>query len=126
MADPVFFALVLLFLLQAKHMLADFFLQTPRMLRDRGVYAHMGRVQHAGLHALGSVVAMVVVGVPFWLAVTVSLVEWVAHFHIDWAKGRWSDYKGHGPEHAGYWRAFGFDQALHQWTYLVMLWAVCP
>lgn len=124
LADPVVFALVLLFLLQFKHLFADFYMQTPRMLRDRGVYRHMGRVQHAGLHGVGSLVALVLVGVPLGLALLIAFVEWVVHFHIDWAKGRWSDHTGHGPEEAGYWRAFGVDQALHQWTYLVIVWVV--
>ena len=124
MSDPVAFVLALLFLLQLKHLFADFYLQTPRMLRGRGVYLHMGRAQHAGVHSVGSLVAMVLVGVPVKVAFLVALVEWVVHFHIDWAKGRWSDHTGHGPDQAGYWRAFGFDQALHQWTYLVMVWVV--
>ncbi|WP_299691958.1 DUF3307 domain-containing protein [uncultured Tateyamaria sp.] len=123
MADPVTFFLVLLFLLQAKHLFADFYLQTPRMLRDRGVYLHLGRLQHAGLHAVGSLVAFVLVGVPIVTALTIALIEWAVHFHIDWGKGRWSDHTGHGPDQAGYWRAFGVDQALHQWTYLIMAWA---
>ncbi|WP_299141599.1 DUF3307 domain-containing protein [uncultured Tateyamaria sp.] len=126
MADPITFALVLLFLLQAKHLFADFYLQTPRMLRDRGRYVHLGRLQHAGLHAVGSLIALVLMGVPMGLAIAVALVEWAVHFHIDFGKGRWSDHTGHGPHQAGYWRAFGVDQALHQWTYLVMVWAVLP
>ncbi|MEL6450681.1 MAG: DUF3307 domain-containing protein [Pseudomonadota bacterium] len=126
MADPVLFLLVLLFLLQTKHLFADFYMQTPRMLRDRSRYLHMGRLQHAGLHAVGSLVAMVLVGVPVALALVVAVVEWAVHFHIDWGKGRWSDHTGHGPDQAGYWRAFGVDQALHQWTYLVMAWVVMP
>ena len=126
MADPVTFALTLLFLLQFKHLFADFYLQTPRMLRDRSVYLHMGRLQHAGLHSVGSLIAMVLVGVPVALAGVVALVEWAVHFHIDWGKGRWSDHTGHGPDQAGYWRAFGADQALHQWTYLAMVWLVLP
>ena len=125
-ADPVTFFLVLLFLLQAKHLFADFYLQTPRMLRDRGLYLHMGRVQHAGIHAVGSLVSFVLVGVPLVPALLVAIIEWAVHFHIDWGKGRWSDHTGHGPDQAGYWRAFGVDQALHQWTYLVMVWAVMP
>ncbi|MEO0864664.1 MAG: DUF3307 domain-containing protein [Pseudomonadota bacterium] len=126
MADPVTFALVLLFLLQVKHLFADFFFQTPRMLRDRSRYVHVGRAQHAGLHALGSVLAMMLVGVSLAPLVLIAALEWVAHYHIDWGKGRWSDHIGHGPDDAGYWRAFGFDQALHQWTYLVMVWAALP
>lgn len=126
MSDPVLFVLGLLFLLQAKHLFADFYLQTTRMLRDRGRYLHFGRLQHAGLHGIGSLVALVLVGVPTALALLVSAIELAVHFHIDWAKGRWSDHTGHGPDEAGYWRAFGVDQALHQWTYLAMVWAVLP
>ena len=126
LTDPVVFALALIFLLQTKHLFADFFLQTPRMLCNRGVYFHIGRLQHAGLHSAGSLLAMVLVGVSAPLAILVAAVELVLHFHIDWGKGRWSDYTGHGPDQAGYWRAFGVDQALHQWTYLLMVFAVLP
>lgn len=126
MTDPVTFALGLLFLLQAKHLFADFFLQTSRMLANRAVYMHLGRLQHAGIHAVGSLVAMVLIGVPVSLALLVAVAEWMVHFHIDWGKGRWSDHTGHGPGQAGFWRAFGVDQAMHQWTYLVMVWAVLP
>lgn len=126
MNDPVTFALVLLFVLQLKHLFADFYLQTRRMLMDRAVYWHLGRLQHAGLHAVGSLVAMVLVGVPVALALVISFGEWLVHFHIDWGKGWWSKHTGHGPDQAGFWRAFGVDQALHQWTYLVMVLLVLP
>ena len=126
LADPVIFVLILLFLLQTKHLFADFYLQTARMLRDRRVYLHMGRAQHAAVHSVGSLLALVLMGVPTGFALVVCAIEWAVHFHIDWAKGRWSDHTGFGPDQAGYWRAFGLDQALHQWTYLVMVWAVLP
>lgn len=126
MDNPVTFALVLLFLLQAKHLFADFYLQTPWMLNDRAVYAHLGRAAHAGIHALGTVPALLIVGVPLGITLIIALLEWVLHFHIDWGKGVWTDKKDHGPQNASYWRAFGFDQALHQWTYLVIAWVVMP
>ena len=122
-AEPVMFAIGLLFLLQLKHLFADFYLQTSRMLRDRARYVHVGRAQHAGIHALGSILAMSIVGVAWVPMLVIAAVEWVVHFHIDWFKGLWSDRMEHGPEDASYWRAFGFDQALHQWTYLAMVWA---
>jgi len=115
--------LILLFLLQIKHMFADYFWQTSRMLCDRGRYVHMGRAQHAGLHALGSALAFLIVGAPVPLVLAIIFAEWVAHYHIDWAKGRWSDRTGDTPTDAGYWRAMGVDQALHQLTYLAMVWA---
>lgn len=123
MSDPVTFVLVLLFLLQLKHLFADFYLQTARMLRDRSRYVHVGRAQHAGVHALGSIAAMLVCGVGVLPLLLIAAAEWVVHYHIDWAKGIWSDRQGHGPDDASYWRAFGFDQALHQWTYIIMVWA---
>ena len=116
-------ALVLLVLLQVKHLFADYFLQTPRMLSGRDEYLHLGRVQHAGLHGLFSVVALLLVGAPVVFTLVLCVVEAVVHYHIDWAKGRYSANKQHGPTDAGYWRAFGTDQLLHQLTYVAMVWA---
>ncbi|QFT59059.1 hypothetical protein FIU94_09505 [Sulfitobacter sp. THAF37] len=116
--------LLLMTLLQAKHLFADFFLQTPRMLTDKARYLHMGRVQHAGLHAGLSLLALLLVGTAPALAVAICVAEWIAHFHIDWIKGWHGERSGKGPDQAGYWRAFGVDQFLHQLTYVAMLWAV--
>ena len=116
--------LTLLVLLQFKHMMADFFLQTPRMLAARGQYLHWGRAQHAGLHGLLSALALLVVGVGPALALAISAAEVVVHFHIDWAKGRFSEARAPTPQDAQYWRAFGLDQFSHQLTYVAMIWAV--
>ncbi|OAN74085.1 hypothetical protein A8B82_18880 [Sulfitobacter sp. EhC04] len=116
--------LLLLTLLQVKHLFADYFLQTPRMLSDRARYLHLGRVQHAGVHTGLSLVALLLVGVGPMLALVIFLAEGVAHFHIDWIKGRHAESSGKGPDQAGYWHAFGVDQMMHQLTYVAMLWAV--
>lgn len=94
------------------------------MLEGRGRYLHFGQFQHAGLHAVGTLIVLVLMGVQLKLALFICAIEWVVHFHIDWAKARWSEYTGNSPDQAGFWRAFGVDQALHQWTYLVIVWAV--
>ncbi|MEM6757985.1 MAG: DUF3307 domain-containing protein [Pseudomonadota bacterium] len=110
-----------LFLLQAKHMFADFYLQTSWMLKNRDTYINPGRIAHAGIHAAGTLPVLLLLGVPARVALAIAVAEWVVHFHIDWGKGMWSARQGHGPQHASYWRAFGFDQALHQWTYLAIV-----
>lgn len=115
--------LILFCLLQIKHMFADYFLQTPRMLSGRATYLHLGRAQHAGVHAVGSAVALAIIGTPFPVLVAICLAEWIVHFHIDWGKARVSEAQGLCPNDAGYWRAAGFDQALHQFTYIAMVWA---
>jgi hypothetical protein len=116
-------ALLLLVLLQAKHMFADFFLQTPRMLAARSTYVHFGRAEHAFLHAILSFGALKICGAPLGFSVVLCAVEWVAHYHIDWVKGYHSERKKHGPTDAAYWRAFGLDQLMHQLTYIGMIWA---
>lgn len=115
--------LILLTLLQVKHLFADYFLQTQRMLSNRALYLHVGRAQHAGLHAVFSAVAYLVIGAPLIFTLILCAVEWVVHFHIDWAKGVYSERTQDGPEVAAYWRAFGFDQFMHQLTYVAMIWA---
>ena len=115
--------LILLALLQIKHMFADFFWQTPRMLAHRDRYVHTGRAQHAGLHALGSVLTLLVVGTSLPLILAIILAEWVAHYHIDWGKGLWSERFPYTPADGPYWKAVGVDQALHQLTYLAIAWS---
>jgi len=116
-------ALILLILLQVKHMFADFYLQAPRMLVDRDRYLHMGRAQHAAVHAVGSAIALMLMGAALPFVLLITAAEWLAHYHIDWGKSRYSELIGHTPTDASYWRAFGFDQALHQFTYVAMIWA---
>jgi hypothetical protein len=115
--------LILLVLFQVKHLFADFFMQTPRMLSSRAAYLHMGRVQHAGLHAAFSAVIFVIIGAPLLFVIWICVLEWVVHFHIDFGKGCHSEKAKHGPYDPGYWRAFGVDQLLHQLTYAGMIWA---
>ncbi|MEP4198538.1 MAG: DUF3307 domain-containing protein [Aliishimia sp.] len=116
-------AIGILVLLQLKHMLADFFMQTPIMLVDRARYVHVGRALHCLVHAVGSVLCFLLAGLPMGVLFLIVFAEWIIHFHIDYGKGRWSDMKNHTPNEAGFWRAFGVDQTLHQLTYVAMLWA---
>lgn len=114
--------LVLLCLLQVKHMLGDYFLQTRMMLDGRDEYWHFGRFLHAGVHAVGSFVVFLLIGAPIWFILPLILAELVVHFHIDWWKGRVTAAQNLTPADAGYWRASGVDQALHQLTYVAMIW----
>ncbi|MFT6676963.1 MAG: hypothetical protein ACJAVM_003172 [Sulfitobacter sp.] len=115
--------LTLLILLEVKHLFADFFMQTPRMLSGRARYAHLGRAQHAGVHALLSFLALMALGGAWGFVVLLCVLELVVHYHIDWLKGLHSEKTGYTPADPGYWRAFGVDQLAHQLTYVAMIWA---
>lgn len=116
--------LCLLALLQLKHMLADFYLQTPVMLANRSVYLHSGRALHCFFHVVASALCFLIMAIPFSAFILILIAEFILHFHIDYGKGVWSDRAGHSPADASYWRAFGADQFLHQLTYLGMVLAL--
>lgn len=115
--------LILMCLFQAKHMLADYFLQTKVMLDGREAYVHLGRFLHAGIHAAGSLIVFLLIGAPVAFILPVVVMEWAVHFHIDWWKGRHTSEQNLTPQDAAFWRACGMDQALHQLTYVAMIWA---
>ena len=121
MTPELLSALILIALLLVKHLFADFFLQTGRMLINRGQYLHFGRVQHAAVHAGLSAICFILVGAPIKFVILICLAEGVLHFHIDWLKGRHADHTGYTPTDAGYWRALGIDQLAHQLTYVAMV-----
>ncbi len=115
--------LLLLCLLQIKHMFADFYLQTPKMLTGRGEYFHLGRAQHAGVHVVGSALIFLLFGAPISFILIISALEWIIHFNIDFAKASYSDKKNLQPNQAAFWRATGLDQLMHSLTYIAMVWA---
>ncbi|MEW2912931.1 DUF3307 domain-containing protein [Leisingera sp. JC11] len=123
MPEYVGSVLLLLCALQVKHLFADFFLQTPKMLSGRCAYAHMGRAQHAGVHIVGSALIFLLFGAPMMFILVLAVLEWVVHFHIDFGKARFSERKKLNPQQAMFWQAMGSDQALHQLTYIAMAWA---
>lgn len=114
--------LLLLCLIQIKHMFADYFLQTKIMLDGRDQYLHFGRFLHAGVHAIGSTLVFLILGAHLVFIIPLVLAELIVHYHIDWWKGWLTSGQNLTPADAGYWRASGIDQALHQLTYVAMIW----
>ncbi|MFD0981941.1 DUF3307 domain-containing protein [Tropicimonas aquimaris] len=114
-------ALWLLAALQVKHLVADFFLQPGYMHANKGRYLHPGGLMHAGLHGLGSLGVFLAFGVAPTAAVAMAAAEFLFHYHVDWAKARLTDHWRLTPERAPFWALFGVDQALHQWTYIVLV-----
>ncbi len=115
--------LLLFCLLQIKHLFADYFLQTSRMMTGRETYMHLGRAQHAGVHGFLSVPVFLMSEAGYGFIAVLVALEWLVHFHIDWAKAHYSKTRDLHPGQARFWQAFGVDQALHQLTYVAMVWA---
>jgi len=108
-------------LFQAKHFLCDFVLQTAYLYRNKGIYGHPAGFIHAGLHALGSLPAILVLTRAPGLAAGLVATEFVVHYHVDWLK----IYVDHRfrltVQRRAYWVVFGVDQLIHQLTYTAFL-----
>ncbi|MGR3636770.1 MAG: DUF3307 domain-containing protein [Shimia sp.] len=122
--DDLYIVLLLIAALQIKHLIADFFLQTRTMIMGREQYWHMGRAQHAGIHVVGTLGVLAMFGTPPAVLIAVVIGEFIVHFHIDWAKARYSVNRNLQPDQPLYWYAMGTDQALHQLTYLAIVWVL--
>lgn len=112
--------LVLLLLLQTKHVIADFFLQNAYIIQNRRVYGHPGGLLHVAIHMAGSLAALLVVGTAPLTLAGLLVAEAVIHYHLDWSKDNFVAWRGLTPQDAMYWHATGIDQFLHQLTYLGM------
>ena len=111
--------LLLLALLQTKHLVVDWCWQTPYELDNKGKYLHWGGIQHAAKHAISTGICFVAFSPHMALAAVV--IDFLAHYHIDWAKMNLNTYwQLHPLHHAKFWWLMGADQWAHQMTYLLL------
>jgi len=113
-------ALLALALFATKHFVADFLLQTDWMHRGKGVYGHPGGLAHAGLHMLGSLPALLILGSGPLVLLLLMMGEGLVHYHIDWTKEALTRRFRTNPAHRPFWLLLGADQYLHHLTYLAM------
>ena len=113
-------------LLETKHLVADFFLQSKRQLQCKGIYGHPIGMLHAAIHAVGSCAVFLIF--PATIAVGTILVvgEFLLHYHIDWSKERLGARLNLNISENLYWRLFGTDQWLHHLTYLIYIVVLVP
>ncbi|WP_163846123.1 DUF3307 domain-containing protein [Pseudooceanicola aestuarii] len=111
-------------LFQVKHLLADYILQTGDMVAKKGIYGNLVGISHSVIHAVLTIPVLLLVGQPVLVVAVVVLVEFVVHYHIDWAKNQLSGRLRLGTTDREYWFLTGIDQALHQMTYVGILYVL--
>ncbi len=121
MDDAALAVIAALALLQVKHLLFDFFFQTPRQLALKGRYGHPAGLSHAGLHALATLPIFLVLPTTLPVAAAILAAEFVTHYHIDWLKAVIGERTGWTVRDKQYWRGLGADQFAHQMSYLAMV-----
>lgn len=113
---------LLLSLLGIKHFFADFVFQYDWMVQEKGIYGAEGGIKHAGVHAVGTfIVLMLVMSHSPWI-IPLSLADGVIHYHIDWAKQQLN--KNLTVKDNMWWAWFGADQALHYLTYVGIIYVI--
>jgi hypothetical protein len=112
--------LTVLLVLEVKHFIFDYPLQTGYQLRNKTSYGHVGGLLHAGLHVLGSSAVFLFVRPSLAVGAAVLLAEFLVHYHLDWAKGQLMKRHDLTTHDAIYWWGIGIDQMLHHLTYLAM------
>lgn len=113
--------LLLLALLQLKHLIVDWIWQPPYEHLNKGKYGHFGGIRHAGKNAIGTALCFL----PFFgiaVAILVLLWDFIIHYHIDWIKVNYSKIRElHPMKHAEFWYVTGTDQFCHQITYILLI-----
>lgn len=112
--------LLIFCILQVKHFLADFVLQTPRMIHEKGIYGASHGIYHSLVHAAGTLLAFV------WLHPIIGLAtaffDFLLHYHIDWFKNKFNRHYQLTVKDSAFWAGFGADQLAHQLTYILLIW----
>ncbi len=116
--------LLLLGAFQIKHFLGDYVLQNRYILANRRIWGHGGGILHVAIHAALTLPILLVAHVSFPLLVAIVLGEAVFHYHLDWIKDGWTHHMGWTPVDKQFWWLNGLDQALHQISYLVIVWLI--
>jgi hypothetical protein len=107
-----------LMLLQLKHFLADFRLQTQDQIKTKGKYGNLVGLGHTLEHTLGTTIVLL----PFlWnhpiALLACSIFDTVIHYHTDFIKMRYGTKDISKQE---FWWELGMDQTVHQLTYVTI------
>ena len=125
--SPVHATLAAVAYLLTKHAVADFFLQSETIYRQKGIYGAPVGLLHAFTHILLTApVFFLFPGGSAALAFGLLGAEFLVHYHIDWAKEQIVRHYGWRFADRQYWGALGFDQLLHGLTYVAILWVWLP
>lgn len=117
-----FLVLIAFTALLVKHYVFDFYYQPPFQWKNKGTYGHIGGIIHAGQHAIPSFLIFIALGVSAFIALLIALFEFIAHYHIDWAKMNINKHYGWGANtHEQFWQLLGADQLAHHICYAVMI-----
>lgn len=112
--------------LQIKHLVVDFFLQTPYMYLNKGTFGHPGGIVHSAFHAIVTMAILLSLPITYGWLLLIGLVEFVIHYMMDWFKVWHCRRRDYNPQTPRFWEWLGIDQFVHQvnyvFTVIVCIW----
>ena len=119
MFDSLFVLLALLFV---KHWYIDFVNQSMEEVNGKGIYGNAYGIMHSLKHGLATLAIFWVFTGVFEYSLIVAVIDFVLHYHIDWAKININKRWNYTPESPKFWAWLGADQLAHSLTYLFLVW----
>jgi hypothetical protein len=116
--------IAMLICFQVKHFVGDYMLQPGWMRSGKGDMRRAGGYAHAGIHAFGSLPALMIAGLDAPQLAALLAAEFALHYAIDFSKASLSSRSLAGPDTQAYWTLHGADQLMHQMTYAGLILAV--
>lgn len=110
--------------LEAKHLVADYFLQPKWILVGKGDFTKPGGYAHAGIHALLTAVVLLLASTPLDVLGWIVVVEFVVHYLLDYSKIAYSRGTHVDTNPRRFWALHGIDQFAHQLTYAAIAYVV--
>ena len=94
------------------------------MIRHKGIYLDWRGVKHSVDHGVGTMLIVALFGFNTGAVILATLIDTMAHYHIDWAKSQLNQWLDLKPDQEKFWWLLGLDQLLHYLTYIVILYFI--
>jgi hypothetical protein len=119
MFDSIFILLALLFI---KHWYIDFVNQTNEEVAGKGTYGNAHGLMHSIKHGVATFIIFFLFTNDFGFSVIFGILDFVLHYHIDWAKMNINRRWNYTIDKPAFWAWLGADQLAHSLTYLGLVW----
>lgn len=113
--------LATLLLLFIKHWYVDFVNQTMEEVNHKGIYLDWRGVKHSVKHGMGTAIVFFIMTDSFEGALFLGAVDFLLHYHIDWAKININKRWHYTIEDPKFWMWLGADQLAHSVVYLALI-----
>jgi|688.fasta_scaffold24683_5 hypothetical protein len=111
--------ILLLLCLNVKHFFIDYAWQTDKQINEKHQYLKLSGIEHSAFHAIFTYLILIHF-IDIETAIILGMIDFFLHYHIDWAKMYIITKYDYTPYDRPFWIWQGFDQFLHQLTYILI------